>query len=691
MADDDLIPVTDDLFGAPTMRGFAEGQNLAGRYVLLRILGRGGMGVIWLARDQKLERDVALKFLPDVVSLDKEAISDLKRETRRSLELTHPNIVRIYDFVEDLSWAGISMEYVAGDTFSALKVAQPNRCFEVTQLEAWVRQLCAALAYAHEEAHIVHRDLKPANLMVDGKGRLKITDFGIARSISDSVSRVSIRGNSSGTLAYMSPQQARGQAPGVSDDVYSAGATLYDLIAGKPPFYTGEIYQQLLYENPEPMAQRRVQLGIKGGAIPERWEQAIASCLAKDPAHRPQSATEIAERLGLQVPSSSSPPTVRLPQPGAVPPPPELPPQPPSGNRMPLFIGAAILGLLILGALGYYFGVKLPADRAQEAALASQVDEQKKKEAEAQNETAAAEKAQHDADAKKAEAAAQAEQLQQQQKDQQAAAAAAEAARIANARGGLTLNTDPAGAQVTFGSEAPQTSPATFKDIKLGTYPLHITLDGYEPVDQTVEIKENQVNDLGTITLERSKGTIQITSDPPGLPYTLSQNGVITNSGTTPATVADLLVGSYDISVKRGYREVKSTVNVQRNGTTAYTPQFPATLNNTSWVGTSAYPSYPQARPSIEWTIANLIQEGNSIQGKVTEPRTDFGPNQAYLTSSISGSIDGDSVSFTKTYDYDGHQVIYKGTYDPDEGSIKGRWHIKDFYGTFRMHITSSP
>src|SRR5256714_11342782 len=114
-----------DVMGA-TSREFASGQKVFGRYMLIKVLGRGGMGIVWLARDEELERDVALKFLPDLIIHDRAVLSDLKRETRRSLELTHKNIVRIYDFVHDEGSGCISMEYVVGDTLSILRAVCPQ-------------------------------------------------------------------------------------------------------------------------------------------------------------------------------------------------------------------------------------------------------------------------------------------------------------------------------------------------------------------------------------------------------------------------------------------------------------------------------------------------------------------------------------------------------------------------------------
>lgn len=288
----------DDLEFGPTIRGYVDGQIVFGRFTLLRILGHGGMGVVWLARDGKLEEDVAIKFMPEMVRLDDSGIRELKRETRKSLKLTHPHIVRIRDFAEDSQTAGIVMEYVDGLTLSALRLKQPGEVFSPEQLEEYIVQLVSALTYAHEIEGVVHRDLKPANLMVNSRHQLKVADFGISGSITDSVSRMSVQTGTSGSPPYMSPQQAMGEPTQPSDDIYSVGATIYELLTGKPPFFSGNIYAQIRDKVPPSMTQRRAELGVEGGApIPEAWERAVATCLAKDPAERPQTAQDVLLRL----------------------------------------------------------------------------------------------------------------------------------------------------------------------------------------------------------------------------------------------------------------------------------------------------------------------------------------------------------------------------------------------------------
>lgn len=291
-----MAPGSDIDFGL-TVIGFTSGRRVFNRFTLTRQLGRGGMGLVWLAHDEKLERDVALKFLPETVALDPRSVDDLKHETRRSLELTHPHIVRIYDFFEDANTAGIAMEFVDGATLAKLAVEQPLRCFEPAQILPWLRQLADALDYAHHKAKIVHRDLKPANLMVTRAGDLKIADFGISATVTDSVTRVSRVMSSGATPAYASPQQIMGERASPSDDIYSLGATLYDLITGKPPFHTGNLLAQVQEKAPPPMRQRRAEHGIAGAPVPDVWEATVAACLAKEAAGRPPSAGAVLAAL----------------------------------------------------------------------------------------------------------------------------------------------------------------------------------------------------------------------------------------------------------------------------------------------------------------------------------------------------------------------------------------------------------
>jgi predicted Ser/Thr protein kinase len=283
--------------GGP-MRGVVAGNQLFQRFTLQKLLGQGAMSVVWLALDHRMERLVALKLVPESASFDPAACEDLKRETQKSLVLAHANIVRIFDFIADEGIAAISMEYIDGTTLSEARRQKRSKCFGIPELVPWVTSLCDALAYAHESAGLIHRDLSPANILVDSRAKLKITNFGIACSLRNSMSRVSGQ-ISPGTMNYMSPQQMRGEEPSPSDDIYALGVTLYEMLSSKPPFYNGDVALQVREMVAPPIAQRRVTLGIAGEPIPKRWEETIAACLAKDPEQRPQSAAEVAERLRL--------------------------------------------------------------------------------------------------------------------------------------------------------------------------------------------------------------------------------------------------------------------------------------------------------------------------------------------------------------------------------------------------------
>jgi serine/threonine protein kinase/tetratricopeptide (TPR) repeat protein len=287
-----------DVIGA-TSREFASGRRVFGRYTLVKVLGRGGMGIVWLARDEDLERDVALKFLPDLMIQDHAVLDQLKREAKRCLELTHPHIVRTYDFIHDERSGCISMEYIDGETLSNLRAEKQQRVFEPDEIATWISQLCDALNYAHNRANVIHCDLKPANLMTNQRGDLKVSDFGIARSLADSVSRLTVKPGRSGTLVYMSPQQLNGERCTHLDDIYSLGASVYELLTSKPPFYSGNIDRQICERVAPSMTERRKELDIEPALVPPIWEDVVAACLAKDPSRRPQSATKVAQRLQL--------------------------------------------------------------------------------------------------------------------------------------------------------------------------------------------------------------------------------------------------------------------------------------------------------------------------------------------------------------------------------------------------------
>jgi hypothetical protein len=343
------------------------GVFLAQRYQIQQRIGRGGMGVVYLGIDTKTQDKVAVKFIPDAIKSDEAAISELRSETRKGRRLTHRNIVSILELLDDNGEdpPAIIMEYIDGPTLSALRIKQPGQIFEVdARFKDWVDQLLNALDYAHETARIVHRDLKPANIMVNSAGVLKVADFGIACSMRDSVSRVSVsQNNSAGTLLYMSPQQYMGRVPCESDDIYALGATLYELLTGKPPFHSGKVEQQLKEKIPPSVADRRAELGVKGAPIPPAWETVIAACLEKQPQNRPISITAI--RAGLAgEPFERGAKTLRgtILRPGMEPTPPapstttqQAAPVPAAKpSALPGWLPYAAAAVVLIGSFGYY-------------------------------------------------------------------------------------------------------------------------------------------------------------------------------------------------------------------------------------------------------------------------------------------------------------------------------------------------
>jgi tetratricopeptide (TPR) repeat protein len=536
----------DDLDLGLTLRGFAAGQKVFGRYALVRLLGRGGMGVVWLARDEELDQEVALKFLPEVVMGDNGAIDDMRRETRRARELTHPNIVRIHDFLRDSRMAAISMEYVAGDSLANRRLELPARVFEPAELAKWVEQLCAAQEYAHAAAKIVHRDLKPANLMVDARDELKIADFGISAALSDTTTRVSKQAGSSGTPVYMSPQQMMGEKPAATDDIYSLGATLYELLTGKPPFYSGNILLQVQNKMPPSVAERREELGVgKRSAeagdrsqepIPQAWEETIAACLAKDSARRPQSASEVWQRLNgisftreayVGTPSASEVRTTSAVESSAMPGKPR--------SRVPLWIAAAIGALALVG--GWYFCLHVP--------------EQKRR-----SEIARVEAQRLDAKARIAR-----EQT------------AAEAARLEKARGGLVVRTVPDGAEVQIGAVALEKAPLKINELRLGKYPVRARLDGYDEWKGEAVVVEDVYSEI-SVRLTRSRGMLSVRSAQPGVRWKLASapEGETTSpkEGLTPMTLTNLPTGTYVVEFAEtlGVR-TRETVKVRAGETTS--------------------------------------------------------------------------------------------------------------------------
>ncbi len=254
-----------------------------GRYLITRKLGAGGMAKVYLAEDQELGRRVAIKILDDRHSSDAQFVERFRREAQNAGSLSHPNIVSIYDRGEAGGSYYIAMEYVEGRTLKELIVARGPSPIGIAI--DYTRQILSALRFAHRKG-IVHRDIKPHNMIVDGDGRVKVMDFGIARS---SASQMTEAGAIIGTAQYLSPEQARGAPVDQTSDLYSTGIVLYELLTGTVPF-SGEtpveIAMKHLSQTPDPPSSHRVE-------VPRDLDYVVLRALAKDPAERYHSADEM--------------------------------------------------------------------------------------------------------------------------------------------------------------------------------------------------------------------------------------------------------------------------------------------------------------------------------------------------------------------------------------------------------------
>ncbi len=261
---------------------FEPGTLLGGRYRIVERLGRGGMGEVYRADDLKLGQPVALKFLPPEVDKDPARLTQLHTEVRMARQVSHPNVCRVYDIDEVEGTTFLSMEYVDGEDLSSL-LKRVGRFPEDRGLEI-ARQICAGLAAAHER-DVIHRDLKPANVMIDGTGKVRITDFGLAGASGEAIR--------AGTPAYMAPEQLAGSEVTARSDIYALGLVLYEIFTGQ---------RALEGKNLAELIHKREQSGILPPTaivktLDLKIERAILRCLKPEVDERPASALAVAAAL----------------------------------------------------------------------------------------------------------------------------------------------------------------------------------------------------------------------------------------------------------------------------------------------------------------------------------------------------------------------------------------------------------
>jgi tetratricopeptide (TPR) repeat protein len=260
------------------------GTLLGERYELLELLGEGGMGAVYKARDRELEREVALKVIRPEMADHPEVLQRFKQELILARQVTDRNVIRIFDIGEAGKTKFITMEYLEGENLH--QILNKRGKLEIAEAVGIMEQVACGLAAAHREG-IIHRDLKPGNIMLDKSGRVVVMDFGLARTFSgDGMTRA---GAMMGTIEYMSPEQAQGMELKASSDIFTFGLILYELLAGVTPFYAESAIASLLKRT----QQRAIPLADVDKLIPGKLSNIVAKCLEKEPANRYQNAEEL--------------------------------------------------------------------------------------------------------------------------------------------------------------------------------------------------------------------------------------------------------------------------------------------------------------------------------------------------------------------------------------------------------------
>jgi serine/threonine protein kinase len=280
--------------------------EVAGRYLIERRLGAGGMSTVFQARDTVLERSVAVKLLAEHLAGDEDFVYRFRREALSAARLQHPNIVQVFDSGQDPNTERhyIVMEYVDGP--SAADMLREHKQLDVGETVALVRDACHGLDYAHR-AGVVHRDVKPGNLLfAEEMGITKLADFGIAKAAEQT--RITQVGSVLGTAAYLSPEQARGEEAGPASDIYSLGVCAYQFLTGRLPHEYASLTELALKQQQDPVAP----VTDYRPEVPAELDEAVRVALERDPDARYSSALEMAEAIEAGVRGEATAATQRL-------------------------------------------------------------------------------------------------------------------------------------------------------------------------------------------------------------------------------------------------------------------------------------------------------------------------------------------------------------------------------------------